>query len=708
MKTPGHAPGPAQGGAGDPLAPYRDTPIHLFIHDRMLREQLRVIFSALKFSLVEEHATGGGYLESVKLLAQLLLQQKQGLILVNPPQAAVSQGGKVRVAKDITDFFASLKVLLGKGRREEKAMMSKCVPVFQDIQFPQKRELTILQLAKYGIAGAFILNKQEALGSLSPQLRKIRMQEQVMERFHELREYLQEFLPQLAGAKEMVQERLEELELSERKAKADAMCREAERAREARDWERAVLCYKRAIDLYPQDPLAYLESGRVYVRLKKYPRALLRFAQAEELAVSMPEPNKEIGMVRVLQVRERLDQGDSPTNPEVLELLNEAVANFEIALEKARQIKPLTAEEEEGKRSREAVARIAAELVKLDLKSVLGKTHPVVRALGSLARKAIEDVAPQDVDQLPAPHLIFLGLAALDSQQFEEADRLLFRAAADKEYFQEACDEIIYMGAVVRKALGAAKALDIYHRLLKLDPPRKAPVYYNLAVAYCVEKRDLDGAGAIIQAVYLDPSLPEEGAFYKNAQVHDVLGQTVALLLEIDRRGRKFMPQEVTSKAVSLQEDLEKAILAGQDTRAMRLLWHVATQLPEFMEREHVAASKTITEFMQRTVGVLAASAKQASRELAAFFNRQLAVRAEGKYNKRLIAFLRYKSQALRALEVEQDPATAANCLAKAVLCHPEMVKAAELYASPSMLPLAKELCSRLQAVNLEKIGWKQ
>ncbi|AGW13224.1 tetratricopeptide repeat protein [Megalodesulfovibrio gigas] len=706
MTASGHPPSATHAGTGDPLAPYRSIPIHLFISDPLLREQLRLIFSALKFEFVQEHPPGGGYLESVKILAQLLLQKK-GLILANPPRAAMAQGGKVRVAKDVTDFFASLKSLLGRTRREERMVMAKCVPVFQDAQLPQKRELTILQLARFGIAGAFILGKQESLGALSPPLRKIRMQEQVMERFHELREYLLEFLPQMAGAQEVIQERLEEIELTERKAKADAMCRDAELARQARDWERAVLCYKRAIDLYPQDPQAYLESGRLYVRMRKYPRALLRFSQAEELAGGTPEPNKEIGIVRVLQVQERLEQGESPTHPEVMTLLKDAVANFEEALEKARQAKPLTEEEEDGTRSREGVARIASELVKLDLKTMLGKNHPMVLALGNLARKAIEDVTPQDKEKLPAPQLIFLGLAALDSMQFDEADRLLFRAATEGGHFQEACDEIIHMGTVVRKTLGPAKAIDLYRRLMQLDPPRKAPIHYNLAVAYSVEGRSLEAAGSIAQAVYMDPTLPEEDMFYRNAQVHDVLGQTVSLFLEIDKRARALVPREVTSKAVSLQEDVEKTILAGQDVRAVRLLWHVATQLPEFMEREHVMASKTITEFLQRTAPILAASAKHASRELAAFFNHQLALRAEGGQNKRLIAYLRYKSLAMRALEVEQDAATAANFLAKAVLCHPEMVKAAELYASPSMLPLARELASRLQAVNMERIGWK-
>ncbi|GAB7081467.1 tetratricopeptide repeat protein [Megalodesulfovibrio paquesii] len=699
--TPAAPPGSA---VDDPLGPYRATPIHLFIYDKMLREQLRLIFAALKFEQVIEHSPGSGYLESVKLLAQLLLQ-KNGLILVNPPQAAVSQGGKVRVAKDVTDFFASLKVLLGKARREEKTVMAKCVPVFQDIQFPQKRELTILQLARFGVAGAFILNKQESLGSLSPQLRKIRMQEQVMERYHELREYLQEFLPQLEEAGEMVQERLEEIELSERKAKADAMCREAERARDAKDWERAVLCYKRAIDLYPQDPIAYLESGRVYVRLRKYPRALLRFGQAEEVAEFMPEPNKEIGMVRVLQVQERLEQGDSPSSPEVLELLNDALANFEIALQKARQIKPLAAEEEDAKRSREVVARIAGELMKLDLKASLGKGHPMVKSLGALARAAIEDVAPENVDQLPAPHLIFLGLAALDSLQFDEAERLLFRAAQDKEYFQEACSEIIYMGTVARKSANVAKAIEIYRRLLQLDPPRKAAVHYNLAVAYCAEKRDLEGAGAIVQALYLDPSLPDDEAFYRNAQLHEVLARAVSLFQNVDKRARRVAVPELVQKAVSLQEDLERAILAGEDTRALRLLWHIASQMPDFMERELVMASKTLTEFMQRRVRQLQASSKAGSQFLGNFFQRQLTLRSESKLNKRLIAFLRYKSQALRAKELEQDESAAAGWLTKALLCHPEIINTAEFYASTSMLALTREISTRLGRVKPERIG---
>ncbi len=697
-------PGGAGAADGDVLAPFREKPIHLFIFEKPLREQLRLILSALKFTNVVEHAAGSGYLESVKLLSQLLIK-KDGLFLVNPPQAAVSQGGKVRVAKDITDYFSSIKVLLSKARRQETALMAKCVPVFQDIQFTQKRELTILQLSKFGIAGVFILKKQEPLGKLSPQLRKIRMQEQVMERFQEVREYLQDFLPHLDGAKEIAQERQEELELSERKAKADAIMQEAAKAKQARDWDRAVLCYKRAIDIYPHDPDAYMESGKVYVRLQKYPRALMRFSQAQELAEGLPEPNKHIGLVRILQVQERIEQGDAPDSPDAMALLDEAIENFDVALKKAMEIKPLTADEEEGKRSRETVARIAGEIMKLDLKESLGKRHPAVRALGNMARTAIEQVAPEGVDQLPSSHLIFLGLAALDSQQFDEAERLLFRAAADKEAFEEACDEIIYMGTVARKVAGAGKAIDIYQKLLALDPPRKSAVQYNLAVAFCVEKRELEGGGAIVQAVYLDPSLPEEMAFYKNYQIHSVLAKVMRYFGALDARSRKMTVPEVVKKAVSLQEEMEKAVLKKDDGRALRLMHHVATEMPEFFQGEYVVASKTLSEFMQGKAKALSATNNPSTRNLGEFFAKHLVWRAEQQINKRLLAHLRFKSRILLTLDAEEpDEALAANFMARAVLCHPESVTAQELYASRAMVHLGQAIFLRFAAVDKDKV----
>lgn len=698
-------PGAAAVSDSDALAPYRDKPVYLCIYEKSLREQLKLIFSALKFTRVKELSAGSGYLESVKLLAQHLIQN-DGLFLVSPPQAAVANGGKVRVSKDLTDFFSGVKVLLSKARRQEHVLLAKCVPVFQEIQFTQKREMTLLQLSKFGIPGAFILKKQEPLGSLTPQLRKIRLQEQVMERYQEIRNYLVDFLPHMEGARGMAQERLEEMELSERKAKADWAMQEAEKAKKARDWERAVLCYKRAIDIYPHDPNAYMESGKVYVRLQKYPRALQRFAQAQELAEGTPEPNKHIGLVRVLQVQERLEQGDSPTSEETMSLLQDALDNFDISLKKAMAIRPLTPDEEEGARSRETVARIAGDMMKLGLKETLGKRHPVVNALGNMARSAIEQVAPENMDQLPASHQLFMGLAALDAGKYEEAERLLFRAVQDKGQFAEACDDIIYMGTVVRKAVGAPQAIGIYEKLLALDPPRKPAVFYNLSVAFCVEGRELEGGGAIVQAVYLEPSLPEDAAFYKNVQIHKVLAKVLQLFGTLEARSRKVQVQEVLRRAVSLQEKIETAIQGAEDAAALRLVWHVASEMPDFFKREPVAASNVLQNFIKSKVRVLSASDKPATRTLGEFFAKHLEWLEGQQRNKRLLAHLHFKSKMLHALDgASPNEALAANFLTRAVLCHPESISSQELYASAPMLRLGKEIHSRLSAVDAAKVG---
>ena len=461
-----------------------------------------------------------------------------------------------------------MSLILAKARKDEMRTLSKCVPVFADAQYAQKREQTLLSLYKYGISGAFILKKLEPLGSMSPQLRKLRMEEQVMERYAEVREYLEGYLPYREDALSVLMEKKEERELSQRKAEAEQLLRQGREASAKGEFERAIAAYKKAIDLMPGEPSAYMESGRVYVRVKMYPQALYRFRQAEEVSKAIPEPNKEIGNVRILQVRERVARGESPTSTEILHLLDEAVQNFSAALAKAESLGPLHGEDGR-QRNAEAVSRIAGELLKLNLAGILGKRHPKVRELGMLARDSFTRVAGDDVAELQPDQLLFLGLAALDEGDYRAAEDHFFQAAESRDHFSDACVEINYLGTVLRKRAGAKAAIPVYERLLGLDPPNRAAVNFNVAVAYAVEKRDLDGAAAIVRAVFADPDLPKNEMFYKNTQIYDTLRQVVRLFSKAARMASAALPPQDVVKALHIQDRLERAVTAKDDAEAL-------------------------------------------------------------------------------------------------------------------------------------------
>ena len=684
------------------LAPYHETAFHLLIRDQVLREQLGVILALLGFVRVRVHQTGGGYLEVVRKTAKLLMTE-EGVFLVHPPLVIQAESGQVR--KELPQFFSDVALLLGKNRRDVVKYVAKCVPIFPDIQLTHKREMLLTALARFGVMGAFILKPQEPLERLNPNLYKVRMREQIMERVPEVGEYLSEYLTCLDGTGELLMHKKEERELSLRKAESDKWMQLGAKTKAAGDWEKSIECFKKAIDLFPQNPAAYLESGRVYVHVRKYTKALLRFNQAEEVAGGLPEPNKEIGHVRILQVQERIERGEAPNSPAIFKLLEDAVQNFEIALKKAERVQRLHVEEGDERR-REAVARIASEMLKLDLKEMLGKKNPMVKRIGALAWEAFSKVSKEeDLEALGGRQLLFLGLAALDEKNYSEAEKHFFKAAAEKEHFEEACNELIVLGIHIRKFVGASHAIETYKKLLDLSPSNRAPIFFNLAVAYSTEKNIIEAAGAIAQALYIDPTLPKNEMFYGNAQLNAILDSVVRLFFKIMQRKASMPTAEVLVKAVNLQEKLENMILANAEERAVLLLKHIKEVMPEFLKREHVVASKTIIRFMEAKRQAFAAETDVEKLDLATFLDTVLREAKEIKFSKRLIAFSSFKAQALRILRSKGDFSQTANLVTKAVVCHPEYADRSEFYASIRFLEMVEVVYNTFKSINRTKIA---
>lgn len=685
------------------LAKYADTEIHLLIHDRTIRDQLRVIVTLLGFSNVTMHSLSTGYIDAVQQISQVLLKH-QGLVLVDPPLAVRGLDGKVKVKKTLLHFYSDLKMLLSK-RRETLKYMARCVAVYADMQMVQKREQIIRALSRFDVFGVFILKPQEPLKGLSPAYHQVRMREQVMERADELREYMAEYLPIVNGELDILVEKKEELELEERKKEAERLMREAAAAKANKQFEKAIEMFKKAIDLMPEDPGAYMESGRVYVHVKQYSKALVRFNQAGEVAKSIPGPNKEIGEVRIAQVKERLKMGESPDSPNIAQLLEDAMLNFKSALKKAAKIQRAQVEESDDPADvDQSVARIASDLVKLNLGAVLGNEHPMVQDLNAMAGDAFEEFAKETVEDPPPGQRMFLGLQAKDLGDYAEAEEHFFRAAEDPEYFPDACDEITLLGILVRKSVGAKDAIRLYTKLLEKNPPGIASVNFNLAVAYGVEGKGLDAAGAISCALYVDPSLAQNAMFYTNYQLNDILYNVISLFDNIAAREAPISAHEIVVKAVQLQEKIEAFILSSDDKKSFMLMKHIVEVMPEFFQREHVLASKVIINYMKGKAKSLMDSKRPPMLKLGAKMDQLIKAGKDVKFSKRLIAYTKFKAQALHALNKEDDKPKAVSYLARAVSCHPEYINNPEFYANHQLLELTEEINESQRHVDFEKL----
>ncbi len=689
--------------APDPLEPFYNLPVHVLVFSAALRDQLKVILATLKFQQVTFHNCDGRFLKSTQDLALILRSLKEGLVLVGPPLEMADTGNKPRPPRDISEFFSIVSTLLTRAKRDPLKSLPLCVPIFEDIEFIHKREGILLRLAEYGISGAFILKKQDPLAGISPKRKQMLVKEQMLERYTEVRNYLAEYLPHRQDNLETLMEKWEERKLSERKAEAENWFKQAEEFKEAKNYERSIQCYKKAIELYPVDPRAYLESGKVYVRVRKYPHALQRFRQAEEVAENLPEPNKEIGRVRVLQVRERIANGEPADSPDIVRLMDEAVENFGKALVKAEEVQ-LTGKDAEKEKNVNAVMKIAGEIIKMDVASTLGESHPSVRKLSGMARDSLLLIKGKDINELPAKQLIFMGQTALDSGDFQSAEQHFYRASKDMGYYHEALKEIIFMGHFVRRRKGPENAIGIYQRLLEHNPPDKGAVFFNLAVAFSDAHQGAEAAQSIIRGIYLQPDMAQDPQFYKSPSLHPAL-HFVTNFYENLAEFSQDSVNKADFYASVLHERLLVAILSKNMAQTAQNMLLAAQKMPGLFKRHEVLGDESLIDGLHWLLEGLKKAKKTMPPKLIQFIAKVLALRSKTMPSDEIIAFRMEMSRFYSLLIARKEMDLAAAILATAATNHPELCSETHLGASPMLRGFAIEVSEKLRFVNLDRLS---
>ncbi len=686
----------------DPLEPFRNMPVHVLVFPTALRDQLKVILATLKFKQVTFHPCSNRFLKNTQELALILRSLKEGLVLVGPLLEVADITNKTRPPRDISEFFSIVSILLTRAKRDPLKCLPLCVPVFEDIEFIHKREGILLRLAEYGISGAFILKKQDPLGGMNPKRKKLLLKEQMLERYTEVRNYLTEYLPHRQDNLETLMEKREERKLSERKAEAESWIKQAEEFKDAKNYERSIQCYKKAIELYPVDPRAYLESGKVYVRVRKYPHALQRFRQAEEVAENLPEPNKEIGRVRILQVRERIANGEPANSPEIVRLMDDAVENFSKALIKAEEVQ-LTGKGDEKERNVNAVMKITGEIIKMDVASTLGESHPSVRKLSGMTRDSLLLIKGKSINELPAKQLIFMGQAALDAGDFQTAEQHFYRASKDMGFYHEALKEIIFLGHFVRRRKGPETAIGIYQRLLEHNPPDKGAVFFNLAVAFSDAHKGPEAAQSIIRGIYIQPDMAQDPQFYKSPSLHP------ALHFVMDFYGSlSDFKQDSISKAdlyaTLLHERLLVAILSKNMAQTAQHMLTAAQKMPSLFKRQEILGDETLMQGLEWLLEGLEKAQKNIPPKLMQFTARVLALRSKSVPSEEMQEFRSEMSQFYELVLAKQEPDLAAAMLATAAMNHPGLCSEAHFGAGPLLRSFAAEVTQKLRYVDMTRL----
>ena len=477
---------------------------------------------------------------------------------------------------------------------------------------------------------------------------------------------------------------------------------EAARHKKKGEFDAAINLLRQAIETYPKDIEPYLESGRLYVRKKEYGRALSRFSQAEELFMDAPAPNQEIGAMRLTQVKEKIEAGADPADPEITAWVNEAVANYQQAHAKAVEVAGRVSGDQ-GLSQDGNIAAIGQELLKWDLGELLGAGHPAVKDLFSLVEQTTEGLDKMPIEQLTGRQCVSLGLLALEKGDLINAKKYYFQGLKDRERFAEVCTEVNLMGIRLRSQGLVDDALAIYKKLLAYKPPNQGSVYWNMAVA-CAQKKDhLGAAGYAARCLYVDPALPREKEFYSSLTpaLIPVVVKVMKMLRLVVGQQKKIKPPAGLMKMYALHDRLRRHIAAGEKAEALKLFLYLQAKAARFVQKPEFLSDPNVSSFLEE-IGPLLSRHKDPRRQASAkAVQTWLRLREKNPVPPRLAQCLELYQAAFDAVDSKGDQHEAAFFLGQALILTPEAYLARpDLFARETLPGLAREMAGKFKHVD--------
>gem|GEM_PF-2608720 len=686
---------PAPGAGAERLGGLLDKKIHLFIHDQVLRQQCRWALQSLGFEEIGETRVKPGYFEAVRQLPALLSSWPD-LILVNPPLVLGPVGR--RVQKEFRDFFADVSLLLSRTGADPMDRLARCVPLFTEAQLTEIRELFLLSLAEYGVTGAFILAKQESLLGLRGEAKEEALQNHLEQREEELRSYLEEYFQDREEALERLKARremlLQEEELTRRRQEAEKWMREGEQLKKAGNYEQAVRCYKRAIEALPDSPEPYLESGRSHVKLKQYPLALRRFKEAGQVAEELPVPDKEIGLMRVQQVRELMSQGYPANHERVVVFLGQAAVHFQRSLDKAARITPLH-RGDDPRRGERAVMEVTNSIIKTNLTELLGPRHPMAQKISAMTTSAMSKHG-QTETQEPAPlQLIGTGWHLFNSGRHSEAEDFFFQAVESREYFEAACREINSLAVRLRTRVGPDEAIRLYRRLLALGPPNRAAINFNLAVSWRQKNNIVEASGALVEAVYIEPYLPLDTDFKKQEEIVKLYHWSADLYTRLEYELTEMRIPPKLRNYFHLLGALEN-LLARDEEKAAVLLRRIIDQAPGFFDLPEVYGRKGVMDLVSLEFKRAKARDEDEGPGRSGALVKVLKQKERIMVPRKIAVFNQLTDRTLRSLVAEGDEPKAASLLTKAAVICPICITTPAFNANQNLTQMVRKIRAKL------------
>lgn len=692
----------------DSLKPYLDQPIRLFMADRTLQQQVEEVMSVMRFTQVSKATVHPRYFQAMQQLYNELLKHS-GLVLVNHPlKMAKAVGGMTYPDLALTDFYGGVAAQATKAGRDPLELLSRCVPIFVYAQDSDIRLRAVQDLYHFGVMGVFMLRVQPL---------DQHYEDRLAERAQELSEYLLEYYQHREHKLAEFKEYKSAEELRQRRAQAEELMAQVQTLKEAGNFDKAIEICREAIKVLPTEPEAYLETGRLLVKKRRYPPALQMFRDAEEVSKASPAPNQEIAQMRVMQVRELVSEATASGQPVDQTLVNayleEAAQNFASAVTKAETVVTLDPLERAEAR-KGAVAAVAEVILEQDLAASLGAEHPAVLKMMSLAQGALEDKV-KGVGELDPKYLIQFGLLAYQKGDLAGAMSQWLQAAEVPEVKEQACLKLNHLGTQLRRVGRLNQAVDIYRRLLTLRPSFRGVVLFNLAVAMAsqalatpaeqAQRRaglEADAAATAVEALYVDPYLPGDPNFYANRVVEPLLKKVAGLMTMaalVLPNGRPADPTAVACREACHR--LEQFLEQGQDREALAHLLELTGTLKPFFLQFDRHASKPVAAFARRLHPILAKHPQPRMQAFGKVIGVLIARSANGG------TAPAHLEAAMEALETGFQ-AEAAKYLTAALFAHPELTRDPAAWRDENLGNLAREINSKLKQVDLTRFQSSQ
>jgi tetratricopeptide (TPR) repeat protein len=674
--------------------------------DRGLLKLVATALGKLGFVMVTVAKVEPNYFQAMKQLFADL-RQADGLVLVNHPRKKMEDAaGRQFEDYCFHDFYSGLASLVTNANKDVPEMVGKCLPIFTMAQDADMRARIIGELFEFGILSAFMLSVQDLRASAAEQQESLT---------GELQGYLQDFFMQRQQRTLELKEYKSAEELKQRREEAEKIMAQVEQLKQAKDYDKAIALCRQAMEVLPTSPTAYLEGGRLLVKKKRYPPALQMFRDAEQVSMALPGPNEEIGNLRLTQVKEHLEdckqRGVDPDQGLVADLLGEAVSNYSKAMEKARTIQLVRPQDQDAKRA-EVLTAIADDILSLDLDQLVDENSPILRELGKLVKNVLGGKG-KGGQELAGRHLIGMGMGAIYENDFQTARDYFLRAAGQPEFKEQACVKLNYLGTQLRQRGHSDEAIAVYQALLDMKPGFAGVALYNLSVAFQNKARQImaqnpgkaeqlegQAAGTVIEAIYVDPSLPREENFYRNPVMAPLLGRLLGYFQEVVQGaaapGQADPSQQACLKSV---EHLERLLGQRQQREALQFLFELTHKLKPFFLNFDQYASRPVYQFAQSLQAVLGNHPDPKMQTFGKVLG-VLVARGQKALAEETSTGEPRLDLALQAL-LRAEQAEAARAMAQAFYQSPELTGHQGLAANKSLVNLCREVRRKLAGGNL-------